>query len=140
MEQRQDNAAARIKDDVLTMIGGHFTPASLGPAGYEEILARARARANEYLDVFESLFLGPNFDAVHQSNLHLPVLLKSLADAAPERVNALAKQLLKQYDAVLAFHDAVTDRAALFQLLSEDMVRLSQRLDSRRMELRQLMR
>jgi hypothetical protein len=134
------NTTSGIRDDILTIVGGHFTPASLGPEAYQEILTRARAHAKEYIEEFESLFLGPNFDAINQSGLLLPLFLQLLADVEPERVKAVAERLLKQYNAVLAFHDAVTDRKALFQLLPDETVRLSQRLEDRRRELQELMK
>lgn len=127
-----------VRDDVVLMTGGHFNGAALGPPVYDEILNRARAHASEYLDVFEERFLGPNFDALAQSNFHLPLFLGLMADAEPARVRRVAETLLKQYDAVLAFHDSVADRGALHQLMPEDMVNMSFRLDSRRAELRQL--
>lgn len=127
-----------IRDDVVLMTGGHFTGTALGPVAYDEILNRARASATDYLDLFEELFLGSRFDALAQSNFQLPMFLGLMADADPTRVRRVAETLLKQYDAVLAFHDSVTDRAALHQLMPEDMVNMSFRLDARRAELRQL--
>lgn len=136
----QQNTQPDIRDDILTMVGGHFTPASLGPQAYQEILTRARLHAKEYIEEFESLFLGPNFDVISQSSLLLPLFLKLLADVEPQRTQAIGERLLKQYNAVLAFHDAVTDRKALFQLLPEETVRLSQRLADRRWELQELIK
>ena len=120
------------------MVGGHFTPQALGREVYEQMRARARANAGAYLDVFASLFLGPNFDPVSQSDFIIPTFLQMLADVEPERIKAAAEQLVKQYDAVLTFHDAATDRSALSQLLPEDTVRLMQRFLSRRRELQTL--
>lgn len=127
-----------IRDDVVLMTGGHFTGTALGPVAYDEVLSRARANASDYLDVFEELFLGASFDALQQSNFQLPVFLELIADAAQARARKVAESLLKQYDAVLAFHDSVSDRAALHQLMPEEMVNMSFRLDARRAELRRL--
>lgn len=127
-----------VRDDVVLMTGGHFTGTALGPAAYDEVLTRARANASDYLDVFEELFLGARFDALQQSNFQLPVFLELIADAAQARARTVAETLLKQYDAVLAFHDSVSDRAALHQLMPEEMVNMSFRLDARRAELRRL--
>jgi hypothetical protein len=128
-----------IRADILTMVGGLFTPQALGREVYEEILGRARRHASEYLDVFASLFLGPNFDPVSQSDLSIPTFLQSLADVEPDRAKSAAAQLVKQYDAVLTFHDAAMDRAAFSQNLPEETVRLMQRFLSRRRELQTLL-
>jgi hypothetical protein len=138
MNTMSDLKTDAIRQDILTMVGGHFTPQALGRPAYEEILARARANAGTYLEVFQQLFLGPHFDAVSQADLLIPTFLELLADAAPQEVQAVAELLLKQYNAVLAFHDAATDRAAFLQLLPEDTRRLSQRFASRRRELQTL--
>lgn len=132
--------APSVQEDVLLIVGGHFTPASLGPQAYEEIRNRARSRSGEYLDAFESLFLGSKFDALLQSRLLLPTLLELLADIEPVRVRTIAEQLLKQYDAVLVLYDEVKNKKALFDLLPEETVRQSQRLDERRIELRALVK
>lgn len=130
--------AKGIQDDIMTIVGGNFTPVSLGVEGYEAVLRRARARAKDYLVVFETLFLGTNFDAMLQSRLHLPTFLELLADTEPEAVRMTAERLLKQYDAVLILYDQATDKPALFHLLPEDSMRLFQRLDSRRKSLQLL--
>jgi hypothetical protein len=128
--------AEQIRKDIFQMVGGHFNGVSLGLDAYNEILERARAHAEAYLDLFADLFLGPNFNPIVQADLYLPLFLDYLKDVAPQRVKALAEQLLKQYDAVLAFHDAATDRNAMLQLLPEDVRNLSHRFEDRRRELR----
>lgn len=128
-----------IRDDILTMVGGHFNALSLGLPAYEEILARARENALDYLDEFQQIFLGERFDPMLQSSLYLPYFLGLMAPSQPEKVKAVADLLLKQYNAVLAFHDSVADRSALHQLLSEDMVRTSNRFESRRTELKNVL-
>jgi hypothetical protein len=127
-----------IDDDLSVMVGGGFTPASLGPDAYDEMLARARAHADAYLDAFEARFLGPGFDAKQQSNLQLPLVLQLLSDAAPERTRDLAERLLRQYDAVLVVHDAA-DAQALANVLPDDAMSLLYRLDDRRRELQRLL-
>ncbi|MFN8475291.1 MAG: hypothetical protein U0822_24120 [Anaerolineae bacterium] len=127
-----------IQDDILTIVGGNFTPVSLGVDGYEAVRSRARSRAADYLAVFEQLFLGANFDAMLQSRLHLPTFLELLSDVEPEAVRQTADRLLKQYDAVLIMYDQAKDKSALFELLPEDSMRLFQRLDSRRKSLQLL--
>jgi hypothetical protein len=129
-----------IEDDIHIIVGGNFTPDSLGPEVYHEILTRARSRAKEYIEVFESLFLGPNFDAIAQSRLHLPAFLKLLVDIEPDLVRAAADRLLKQYNAVLVVYDNARDRRALLELLPEETRRLSRRLERRRMGLQDLIK
>jgi hypothetical protein len=127
-----------IDSDLMVMVGGGFTPASLGPDAYNEILERARANANAYLDAFEERFLGPRFDAKEQSNLQLPHVLELLSDAAPERARDLAERLLRQYDAVLVVHDSA-DQQALSTVLPDHAMSLLYRLDDRRRELQRLL-
>jgi hypothetical protein len=126
------------RDAVLTIVGGSFNSAALGPEQYEELAAEARAHADEYLDEFETLFLGERFDALTHSSLLLPVLLELLADTRPDRVNELALRLLRQYDALLVIPDAMGDREAVVSSLPEDIARLWQRLNERRSELREI--
>lgn len=127
-----------IRADILTMVGGQFTPAAVGPEAYQATLARIRAQAGDYLDVFEDLFLGLNFDAERQSRLYLPTFLGQLRDVAPERVRALAEHLERQYGAILVVFDQVADRSMLDQMLPSASADFLLRLNDRRLELRRL--
>ena len=127
-----------IETDVLTMTGGHFTPASLTPEGFEAIRSRARANADAYLDVFERLYLGSQFDAEWHSAIDVTVFLEHLRDVAPERVRALAASLLRLYDAVLVIYDQYPDKAALDELLPRQTANYLVRLSEHRRELRRL--
>jgi hypothetical protein len=127
------------RDAVLTIVGGSFNSAALGPEAYEALAAEARKNATEYLDEFEALFLGDRFDPVKHSSLLLPVLLALLADTRPERVRELGDRLLRQYDSLLVIPDAMGDRSAVASQLPEDVARLWQRLEERRSELREIL-
>lgn len=129
---------AEIENDVLTMAGGHFTAAALGPEGFEAIRARARAQPDEYLDTFERLFLGARFNAEVQAAIDVAVFLRHLRDVAPERVRALAASLLRQYDAVLVIYDQFPDKAALDEKLPPRTANYLIQLSERRRELRVL--
>jgi hypothetical protein len=131
---------SQIEDDIFMMVGGHFNPASVGPESFNQVVERIRSQSDEYLDTFETLFLGPKFDALTQSRLHLPSFLRRLADEAPDRVQAIATRLLNQYNAVLVIYDDATDKNALYQLLPEESVNLFHRLDDHRRELRDLIK
>jgi hypothetical protein len=135
-----DTNQSDIQEDVLTMVGGHFSPKALGPDAYDEMLQRARSRANEYFDVFDSLFLGPKFDPISQSNLLLPLFLELMVVVAPERAKSSAQQLVKQYNAILTFHDSAKDQGAFRELLPEDSQRMLHRFASRRNELQELLK
>jgi len=127
-----------IESDIWTIVGGDFNPDSLGQKRYESILSRAVARASEYISVFDSLFLGSNFDAMLQSNLYLPSFLEIVAESELDRTLLTAERLLKQYDAVLIAYDNTTDKTTLFTLVPDEIVSMYQRLDARRRELRRL--
>jgi hypothetical protein len=129
---------SQIESDIRTIVQGNFTPDALGPEKYDQVIKRARAQPGEYVDVFERLYLGANFDALAQSRLYLPAFLKIIADRDPERAQAAARRLLKQYDAVLLVYDEVKYKPALFDLLPEETVRMLQSLEARRAELRSL--
>lgn len=133
----QDTTAG-IEQDVRLMVGGNFSADHIGPQAYDATLARARGKAKSYLEVFNSLYLGQNFDAVEQSSLYLPTFLKALHNNEPVLVRTIAQRLLKQYDAVMIVYDAVKDKHALFALLPEETTRLLMRLDVRRKELKEL--
>lgn len=136
----QMNDLEDMKKDIWAIVGGHFSPDSLGPEKYEAMVARVRSRAEDYLTLLESLFLGPNFDAAMQSRLYLSSFLQLVADIEPERVHTIVAQLLKQINAVLVVYDDVTDKEALFKLLPEETVNLSQRLNQRRIILQELLK
>ena len=131
--------AEAIEADIRQVVGGHFTQAALGPV-YADTIARVRARAADYLSVFEAMFLGARFDAVTQSRWHLPSFLELLADEDRERMRATAAVLLRMYDAVMHVPDDVDEakRDELHALLSEDTLGLLERLDQRRAMLRYL--
>ena len=101
---------------------------------------RVRARPEEYLRVFESLFLGTRFDARSHSHLYLPSFLSLVADVAPDRVRSAASRLLQHYDTAMSVADDAIERALPLEALPEDTSRMVQRLDTRRRELRALLR
>lgn len=124
--------------DVKLIVGGSFTPDSLGPDYFNNVIARVQADPGGYLDQFETLFLGDNFNALVQSRLHLPAFLRLLADLEPERVKTLINRLLQQYNAVLVIYDTAADKQALAALIPEETWHMSQRLHRRRLELQNL--
>ena len=137
---KQESDLKDMERNIWTIVGGDFSPDSLGPERYEAMIARVRSSAGDYLTLLESLFLGPNFDAVMQSRLYLPDFLKLVADVEPERVRATAERLLKQINAVLVVYDNITDKEALFKLLPEKTMNLSLHLNQRRIQLQELMK
>jgi hypothetical protein len=128
-----------VKKDILLIVGGDFSPDSIGPEKYAAIVSRVRSQAGDYLDVLESLFLGANFDAGAQSELYIPAFLKMVVDVEPERVRGLAKKLVKQYDSVLVIHDAIKDKETIFQALPPETANMARRLEQRRIQLKNLM-
>jgi hypothetical protein len=140
MNTAHSGEADKIRDDIWRIVGGDFTPDSVGPDRYDELVAKVRGRASEYLDVFESMFLGSAFDLDAHSDLHLSTLLKIVADVEPERVRSLGDQLLKRLDSMLVVADHASDAEALATLLPEQTVSLMQRLNQRRAQLQDVVR
>lgn len=134
----QKERMSDIQDDIRKIVGGHFTPDAFSPEIYNAVTARAKAQANQYLEVFESMYLSDDFDAIAQSRLYLPSFLELVRSSAPERTRKDAGRLLKLYDAVLLVFDGASSKDALFAVLPEETVRTIQRLDIRRKELRQV--
>ena len=128
----------RRAEDIQLIVGGNFTPDSLGPEVYNNVVARVQADPDGYLDQFEMQFLGQNFDALTQSRLHIPTFLRLLADVAPDRVKDVSDRLLQQYNAVLVIYDSTDDKQALARIIPEETWHLSQRLYRRRLELQSL--
>jgi hypothetical protein len=133
-----DTKFEEMKSDILKIVGGDFSPDSLGPDKYAAIVSRVRLHAADYLNVLETLFLGRNFDAVAHSELYIPAFLQMVADVEPERVKSLARQLVKQFDSVLVIHDAIRDKEMLFQALPTETVNMARRMEQRRIQLRNL--
>lgn len=128
----------QIEQDIRLMVSGKFAPDHIGPDEYKAVSKRALSNAAIYLDLCETLYFGPNFDAISHSNLRLPALLNFFADVEPVRVRELANQLLRQYNAVLVVYDSATDKNTLSQILPMEMMNLSIRLDRQREGLRRL--
>jgi hypothetical protein len=127
-----------VQTDIQMIVGGHFSPAAVGPQAYEAVLTRVRSQAAAYLDAFEQMFVGANFDPQAQSNLYMAGFLKHLRDLAPDRVRALTQHLLKQYDAVLVIFDQVADKSLLDKVLPSGSADFLLRLNDRRDALRRL--
>lgn len=134
----QQPSVEQIEADLRLMVSGKFAPDHIGPDAVREITARARANAAGYLDVFERMFLEPDFDAFAQSDLRIPAVLTFFADVESERVRSLAEKLLKRYNAVLVVFDSVTDKEVLQNILPLETLNLSIRLDRQRAALRNL--
>jgi hypothetical protein len=125
-----------IEQQVWRIVGGDFSPDSVGPDEYERTRARVRADASRFLDAFESMFLGTGFDARLQSELDVASLLKIVAEVEPERTRSLADSILSQINSVMLISDEAVDKEALFRLLPEETVNLTTRLERKRAELK----
>lgn len=138
------NATEHVRDeqlvttDIRTIVGGNYTPDSLGEGPYQEIRDRAQSRARDYMRVFDRMYLGTGFDAVTQSELYLPSFLELIAEHDAPATRDSARCLKKLYEAVLLAYDDARDKDELFKLLPDETGRLLQRLDVRRIELAHL--
>ena len=130
----------QIEQDVQLIVGGDFSPDSIGPEKYNATVARVRSRPGDYLDALESLYMGPNFDAEIQSHLYLPAFLALIADLEPERVRKTAEKLLKQFNDVMVIYDQAKDKETLHAILPDHVIDLMQRLEQRRMQLKALLK
>jgi hypothetical protein len=128
-----------VKKDIQMIVGGHFTPAAIGPQDYEAVLSRMKSQPDAYLDAFEDAFVGAHFDPQAQSDLYVAGFLKYLREVAPERVRALAEHLLKQYNAVLVIFDQVADKSLLDKMLPGVSADFLLRLNDRREALQRLL-
>ena len=125
-----------IEKDVLLLVGGDFSPDSVGPERYQATVDRVRAAPGKYLDAVEAMFLGMNFDAEQQSEMSLPILFNLIFDQEPVRIRQIVEKLLKHFDSMLVLYDQAKDREALRALLPDEAINLTQRLEIRRMQLR----
>jgi hypothetical protein len=121
----------QVDSDIRTVVGGNFSSDALGIPRYQGIVERVRAAPDVYLDRFESLFLGPDFDADKHSRIHAPGLLRLVADRCPDRVRRDAATLLDRYGSV------PTAVAGASKAVGANML---ERLEQRRHQLRILAR
>lgn len=124
----------RILDELSMIAGGNLTEDSVGPDHYAAIVARARAHAERYLDLAESLYLTEPFDARAHSNIRVANLLRMVRDQQPDRAHYLAEQLLDRIEAVTAEATAETFAEAG----PDEAARILTRLEQRRAILRDL--
>jgi hypothetical protein len=132
----QESDLQQMERKIWVIVGGSFTLDSLGSDKYESMISHVRARAKEYLDVLESMFLGNNFDAELQSHLYIHNLLRMVADIEPEHVRQIAEHLLNQLSTA-EFSEERSPRSAS-QDASTERGDLAQRLEQRRNQLQYL--
>src|ERR1700730_1659186 len=88
-----------MRQEILQIVGGDFTPDSVGPERYQAIAARVRARPADYVAALESIFLAPGADPALHAELRIPVFYELIKDVAPELVRASASRLLAALEA-----------------------------------------
>jgi hypothetical protein len=126
----------QIEKDILLIVGGDFSPDSVGPQRYKATVDRLRTAPDQYLDAVESMFLGINFNSEQQSEMSLPFLFDLISDLKPDRIRQISEKLIKHIDSTMILYDQAKDREALRSLLPSDAISLMQRLDIIRMQLR----
>jgi hypothetical protein len=129
---------ATVQADINLVTGGRFNADSVGTRVYGEVVARVRAHPDAYVAAAEAGHLGARFDAVAQSTVALPALLRLLLDAGPG-ARGFGESLLRHYDSALIIPDRVSSQDALAQVLDEDTVNLLARLDARRRAVRAML-
>lgn len=122
---------------VAVIVGGHFSPDSLGPE-YDQILAEVRAAPEEHLQAFEHLYLSPDSDTSGFADLHLPNLLSILRPVAPDATQRLGAQLAQRFAGVA--HEQTAEFAAATEAdEASDVARRRRRLNARQAELRDVL-
>jgi hypothetical protein len=91
-----------IRADIAIIVGGRFSPDSLGRKRYTDIVMRVREHIERYLDIAAPLYLGEAFDARTHCEIDLSRLFRMVRDAHPARVRHLARQLLAHVDGAIS--------------------------------------
>ncbi len=139
MSDQPPAEATDIDHDLAVIVGGHFTPDSIGPVAYDALVAKVRLRPGEYLDALERRYLGGRFDLAVHSELFVASLLRIVADLEPARTRDLAHRLTNQLDVALSSRDAATDVESFDEVLAPETARRLRRLEQRRATLRALL-
>lgn len=129
---------ATVQADLDLVTGGRFNVDHIGPQAYAAVVARVRAHPDAYLAAAEERWFGGRFDALEQSRIAAPALLRLVKDAGPP-ARAFGEALMRHYDAALLIADRATSRPALAQVLDEDTANTLSRLDDRRRAVRALL-
>jgi hypothetical protein len=129
----------RLTQELWRIVGGDFTPDSLGPERYDAHITRIRERPGLYLDTFESMFLGSRFDAELQSEIHAEALLRVTAEADPDRTRDVAERLLTQLESPTTIREVDAKSRALSGPYQEEAINVERRLEQRRAQLRSLL-
>ncbi|TWT45637.1 hypothetical protein RAS1_20650 [Phycisphaerae bacterium RAS1] len=124
-----------IKSDLLLIVGGNFMPDCIGPDKHAEVCGRVQAAPDDYLQVFDSVFLAERYDATQVSSLYLPSFLEMVKNREPRHVRWSADALRTRYDAALISYDAARDKQKFMELLPDEPQRLVERVRVKRIEL-----
>lgn len=90
----------QVESDLRLIIGGNFAADHLGPARYEEVTKRARARPAVYLGVLADRIVGAKPDQEWLSSTYVPAALALVA--APDAARPVAGRLLVVFRSALA--------------------------------------
>ena len=93
------------EDRVRLIVSGRFTADTFGPDAYRAINRAVVDDADVHLDAFQRIYLSPRPTRRAIGELYLPHFLQLVRQAAPQRVETLAKQL-DDLMASLARHQA----------------------------------
>ena len=97
----QSRPQNQVDQDIAIIVGGSFSPDHIGPTAHEQIVRRARAAPDQYLQAFERRFLRPGVDPLDLADLYLPAFLQLLADRAPQQIRALGARLAAVYSSAI---------------------------------------
>lgn len=93
----------QVEADVALIIGGTFSPDHLGPARYDEVVARAKADAPAYLDALDHFVAEAS--AARLADVY-PSALLSLMDGTTARAIDSGRAALHRYEAAIAEAEA----------------------------------
>lgn len=138
MANENEEPNDRIRADLRLILGGRFSPDSVGPEIYDDIVRRLREQAATYLDAFDHLLDDPEIPPQVLAEMRAPALLHLLRDAAPERVRESATRWLEGLDRAPATRAAKMSFDAAPAADAEDEVRRQLRIEERRQALLRL--
>ncbi len=124
---------------VWMVVGGKFTPDSIGPTEYDRVVAAIRAAPAAHLQAFRSLFLTGRPNADYLTDLHLPNFLKIVAPVAQAEVRKIAQMMTSRLAGLSNAHETEAEASESVERIDE-LARRRRRIEIHQHNLTQLAR